>query len=655
MSTVPPGPPTHASPPAREVSARPALSRVATWARLAIAALLTLGVLVILQFALTGARLDLTSNRLFTLSEGSRGVLRALDEPVDIRFYYSDEATAEIPLIRNYATRVRELLEEMAAVSGGKLRLQVIDPQPFSEEEDRASALGLTAVPLDGTGTGTGNVFFGISGSSATGAQAAIPFLQPDKEAFLEYDLVKLVHTLANPEKPVVGLITSLPMAAALDPGTRQVRQPWAVLAGWQELFDVRMIDVATSSGPSFRIDADIDTLIVVHPKSLPEDVLYAIDQFVLRGGRLLAFVDPYAELDAGEANPEDPMAAMMGDRSSDLAPLLAQWGVEFDPGKTVLDAQAALTVQSPGGGNVRHPAILGYGARQLNQDDVITANLAIINMASVGALTQRENAGSGSTSRLSPLIQSTPESMLVDTERLRMQPDPAALFDGFVASRVNHVLAARVEGRFATAFGTRTDEGHLSVSTQDSSIVIVADTDLLADRLWVQSQNFFQQTLMNAFANNGDFAINAVDNLNGSTDLIGVRGRAISARPFSRVEALRLTADDRFRQKEKELNAELVETERKLNELSGTRPDDAGIALSPAQNAEIERFQQQKLRIRKDLREVRRQLDADIESLGNRLKFLNIVLVPLAIGVAAFLFALWRRRGSRRLPVVAP
>ncbi|MEO6065895.1 MAG: GldG family protein, partial [Lysobacterales bacterium] len=246
--------------------------RLAVYGRLALMALLTFGALVIVQLGLTGARLDLTRSGLYTLSDGSRRVLRALDEPIDIRFYYSDEATAEIPLIRNYAVRVRELLEEMAAASGGKLRLTVIDPKSFSEDEDRASALGLTAVPLGANGEGS--VFFGLSGSSATGEQASIPFLQPDKEAFLEYDLVKLIYTLAHPKKPVVGLLTSLPMAAELDPATRQVRQPWAVLGGWQELFDVRMLEPASTAA----IAPEIETLIVAHPKRWSDDLLYAID-----------------------------------------------------------------------------------------------------------------------------------------------------------------------------------------------------------------------------------------------------------------------------------------------------------------------------------------------------------------------------------------
>lgn len=613
-------------------------ARFVGWGRLLLAAGLALGVLVILQFVLTGARLDLTSKGLYTLSEGSRSVLGDLDEPIDLKFYYSDEATSDIPLIRNYATRVRELLEEMSAVSGGKLRLKVIDPKPFSEEEDRASALGLQAVPLGGAGGA--NVFFGLSGSSATGEQVSISFLQPDKEAFLEYDLVKMVHTLAHPEKPVVGLLTSLPMGAAMDPQSRQIRQPWAVLAGWQELFDVRMLDPATTR----VIKPSIGTLIVVHPRGWSGDTLYAIDQFVLRGGRLLMFVDPYAELDNAAGDPEDPMAAMLADRSSNPGPLLQAWGIDFDASKVLLDAQAALTVQSPEGGQVRHPAIVGYGVEQLNQDDVVTANLAVINMASVGALSQV----AGSKVRITPLIQSTGDSMAVDAERVRLQPDPASLLEGFVSSKVHQVLAARLQGRFATAFPDRKSDAHLAVSKSEANVIVVADTDLLADRLWVQAQNFFQQTVMNAFANNGDFAINAVDNLTGSTELVGVRGRAISARPFGRVEALRRHADDRFRQKEKELNAELTETERKLNEIQRARAEDSSALLTAAQSTELERFQAQKLRIRKDLREVRRQLDADIEALGNRLRVINILLVPLAVGLLALGFAAWRRRGAR-------
>lgn len=289
------------------------------------------------------------------------------------------------------------------------------------------------------------------------------------------------------------------------------------------------------------------------------------------------------------------------------------------------------------------HAAILGFTRADLNKGDVITANLDSINVSTAGFFALAKD----SPSKLVLLLQSSDQSMAVPTERIKFLPDPSALLTGFKPSGEHYVIAGRLEGQFKTAFPERKDDGHLAESKDKGEILLVADTDILSDRLWAQVQNFFGQKVLNAFANNGDLFLNAVDNLAGSSDLISIRGRATSQRPFTTVDALRRAADERFRAKEQELQKELSETERKINDLQSSKSKDQALVLSPEQKAEIDNFMKRKVEIRKELRDVRRQLDADIERLGSKLKFLNIVLVPLLLTLAALGYAVWKRRGA--------
>jgi ABC-type uncharacterized transport system involved in gliding motility auxiliary subunit len=609
---------------------------------LLILAVLFIALVVLVGALLRGARLDLTANRLYTLSDGTRAVIAKLDEPINLYFYFSDHAAQDMPPLRTYANRVRELLEEVAARSDGKIRLDVIDPLPFSEEEDRATAFGLQAVPLGASG---GSLFFGLAGTDSTDGQVIIPFFQPDKENFLEYDVAKLISSLSGEEKPVVGVLSKLDIGPGFDPQAGRPTEGWVAYGELGNLFDVRRLEPSATT-----FDEDLQLLVLVHPKDLSDDTLYAVDQFVLGGGRLLVLVDPHAESESAPRG-VDPTQAMFESRSSTLERLFDTWGVRFDPEQVVLDAQLALQIQPRADAPpVRHLGVLGLGAEALNQHDVISAQLEAVNASTVGHFMLSEDA----TVSMEPLAQSSASSALVATDRVRFLPDPTTLYAGFTPTGERYVLAARLAGPLKTAFPERGGDSHRSESVRDANIVLIADTDLLSDRMWVQVQQFFGQRLLNAFANNGDFVINAVDNLVGSAELIAVRTRARSARPFTRVEDIRRRAEDRFRVKEQELQAELSETERQLAELQRARTDQGSTMLSAEQQGTLQRFQQEKLRIRTDLRQVRRQLDADIQSLGARLKLLNIIGMPLLLTIAAAGFAWWRAR-RRRADLRAP
>ena len=608
--------------------------RTLTGGSLALLGILFIAVLVIGNVVLRGARVDLTGNGLYTLSPGTKNILASIDEPINLYLYYSDRATQNIPLLRNYSVRVREMLEEMAAKSRGKLKLSVIDPLPFSEDEDRATAFGLQALPVGPAGE---SVFLGLAGTNSTDGQSVIPFFQPDKEVFLEYDLAKMVHSLVVGKKPVVGVLSSLGVGGGFDPATRQMNEGWAFFQELGDQFDLRQLNPSATT----TIDAEIGTLLLIHPKALGDDTAYAIDQFVLRGGRLVVFVDPSAELDDSGNDPNNPQAAIFAKRDSDLPNLFKAWGIEYDPGKIVLDAANALPIQGPGGQSVRHLAILGLSKQSLSRDEIPTAQLGNVNFSTTGHF----RLADGSSLKLVPFVQSSGDAMLYDAEQLKFLADPAQLYEKFAATNEHYVLAGRLEGKVKTAFPDRSGDGHLSESKDAANIVVVADTDVLSDRLWVQVQNFFGQKIMNAFANNGDLIINIVDNLAGSKDLIGIRGRATSARPFTTVDAIKRQADQRFRQKEQELQQELASTEQKLNELQQGKSAESATILTAEQQAEIERFREDKVRIRKELRQVRRQLDADIETLGGKLKLLNIGLMPLLLTLGALAMLWWRKR----------
>ncbi len=605
-------------------------------------ALLFIGLTVLFNHTLRGWRLDLTQNRLYTTAAGTDRILASIKEPINLYFFYSEKTAQQLPQLKSYGTRVREFLEELSARSNGKLHLHVIDPQPFSEEEDRAAELGVRAAPLGG-----GQFYFGLAGTNSTDGHAAIEFFDPNKEQFLEYDVVKLIYQLANPKKPVLAWLSSLPMDASYDPQGGGMRPAWVVYSEAKQLFDVRPL-----SPTAAKIDPDTNVLVLVHPKNLSPATEFAIDQYALRGGHILLFVDPLAENDSAGADPQNPMAAMTADKSSHFAPLLSAWGVQFNPAVVVADRGHALSVTMQQGAEpVLHLGVLGLGKDSFTADDVITAGLSNVNVATAGALEPLKDA----KTHFEPLLQSSTDTELLPVARFRMLMDPAGLLDGFKPSGRRYTLAARVSGPVQTAFPAGPPAGvtlppgqlDLKVSAKPLNLIVFADTDMLSDFLWVRSQDFFGQRLTQAWASNGDLVQNALDNLSGSADLISVRGRATFTRPFERVEKLRRAANERFHAKEQELEQQLQATEEKLTavEAKGGDKPSAALLVTPEQEQEIEHFQTEKLRIRKELRAVRAGLDADIKGLGTTLKIINIIVVPALFAALALLMAAWRRR----------
>jgi ABC-type uncharacterized transport system involved in gliding motility auxiliary subunit len=605
---------------------------------IALLAILFIALVILSESLVKGWRLDLTKNGQYTLSEGTVNILTQLQEPVTIRMFFSEQASRDFPQVRDYAKWVAELLDEMVERSNGKLSVRPIDPLPFSPEEDEAAGFGLQAVPV---GAGGDSLYFGLVGTNSLDDVQVMSFLQPSKERFLEYDLAKMISTLSRPEQKKVALLTSLDMGPGFDPMSQSVREAWVIHDQLNQLFELETIPAGAGALPE-----DIDLLFLVHPRDLGERLRYQLDQFVLGGGRLVVFLDPFAESDTG-GDPSDPMARLNAGSSSTLDGLLEAWGVNYDPGKVIGDLQYALQVSmGPGAPPVRHLGILSVTRDGLNGADIVSADLEAVNFSSSGWLEPAE----GASTAFEPLVQTSENAAPLEAARLRFLSNPLDLLSGFQPTGDRYAMAARVTGPARSAFASAPDQSngdsHLeSASAEGINVLIFADTDILTDRLWVQKQNFLGQTLVNSFADNGSLVINGVDHLLGTQDLISIRTRATSTRPFDRVDTLRLQAEQRFRDTEEKLQRELEETERKLTEMQSTRDDGDLAVLNEAQQAEIQRFVDQRLQIRRDLREVRHNLDREIDALGTRLKVINIALVPALVIVVALLFGRQRRR----------
>ena len=594
---------------------------------------------------LKGQRLDMTANRLYTLSEGTQNILGNLDEKITLRFYFSEQLLSGMPAIATYGQRVRELLEQYAALADGQIELVVKNPEPFSDEEAEAMHYRLQGIPVDTTGS---LAYFGVAGVNAAGKWRALPYFQTEQEESLEYELSGLVYGLANPQKKVVGLISDLP----LDGGKANVflgkTQEWFILTQLKRSFDIQNLGDAPGLIPE-----NVDVLMIVHPKQLDEKTLFAIDQYVLRGGRVLAFLDPFAEGDLAIDKPADTeQMNVTSARASDLVPLMEAWGVELLPYLVAADRRAATRIKSSVGGQdkgvVDYVAWLTLGEDNFSSEDFVSGRLNSLVMGSPGILRQNPAAGT----RFTPLVRTSDQSMPIDAASIQFFTSPEELLQAYVPGGEPFVLAARISGNVVSAFPDGIDgvEDRLTQSSVPVNVIIVADTDMLRDMFWVDFQDFYGRRAAVPRADNDTFVINALDNLSGSNDLINLRSRGRSVRPFEKVADLRAAADQEFRIKESLLQEKLSRTGHKIKELQKSVTSETGKpVMSEEQLNEINKFRAEHIEIRKDLRNVQHALGKDIESLGTRLKVFNIALVPLVVIVLATILGMVRMRRAVR------
>ena len=627
---------------------------------LALGAVLYVAVNILFNVSAPEARLDVTEDGLFTLSDGTLATLSRIDEPIELHFFLSGHLAREVPAYASYGLRVRELLAEIAAAAGGKVILREHDPKPFSRGEELAVSFGVQGVPVDSGGE---HGYFGLAGTNSVDDTETVAFFQPDREMLLEYDIARMIHALSDPEPTVVGVMGSLPVMGDMHAQAQGgVLVPWAIARHLKAAFDTIHLPESIDDLP-----ASVDVMMVVHPRAMTDRAIYELEQFLFRGGRALFFVDPRAESDTS-VGPDAASSSTGG-----LGRLFEAWGIEVPDRQLVGDRSMALTINA---GTAARPmpaeflVWLGASSEYLAQDDPVSARLPALNLASAGSVRQAE----GSPLALEPLITSSPDSGLIDVDAVRgLRPDVLGLLDRFRPDDDTHVLGARLTGEVATAFpdgppprtvaktgaelATDPDPPQLMTSRRPINVILVADADLLDDRFWLRKRQFFGREVEEAIAGNADFVVNALGNLAGSDALLRLRSRGVSQRPFERIRAIERDAESRLRDKERELQDKLRETREKIAGLEGVRTTEDAltgerrivVSLTEEQRAEVEALRGQMLSIRRQLHDLRRSLREDVESLEAWLRFANIGLVPIALSGVAILVGLIRVARRRR------
>jgi ABC-type uncharacterized transport system involved in gliding motility auxiliary subunit len=636
--------------------------KMMSWLAIVLGGVMLLSANIIIDTLFKGSSADLTENKLYSISDSTRRVLGKLDEPIDLRLYFSDGLGDASPVYKRYFERVRALLQQYSNIAGGKLNISFIDPEPFSDAEDRAVSAGLQGLTLNAEGD---KGYFGLVAENSTDNTETVTFFSPQRENYLEYDLTKLIHKLATPKKIVVGLMSSLQIDGGFDMQTRQQLPAWQIMTQIKEFFEVKQIPEN-----SVEIPGEIEVLMLVHPNGLTAEAAYAIDQFALKGGRILAFVDPVSELSQLATR-----GAAEGTTNEEMAKLLKSWGVNFDPAKVAGDLQTARRVQLGGA----QPVITEYVAwlalkegDNIENTDVISDGVKLINIVSAGLLEPLQDA----KTKFEPILRTSPSGAEIEAVKLRgLEPDPVSLLRDFKPGNKPLVMAARITGEISTAFpdgppkpkeedkGEKAEEKENKTAAEDKgetekdqkpaaealrsgslNAIVVADTDFLYDQFWVEQRQMLGQQMLIPVSHNSVFVINALENLSGGEALSGLRGRGVDNRPFDTVDEIRRSAEKEYRQREQVLSEKLKELRSELAKVH-ERSTSGSLTLSDEDKKAVEKFNAELLETRQQLRAVRHGLRADIDRLENRVMFINIALVPLLIGLGGFAFAAWRRR----------
>ncbi len=605
-------------------------------------------------------RVDLTKERAYTLSPGTKAILRKLDSPLKIRFYctQSENATPETVFLKAYAKQVEDLLAEYKQIAGGKLTVEKYDPQPDSDAEDSARIDG-----IEGEQLSNGEKFYlGLAISSGLDEKQAIPFLAPNRERLLEYDLSRAISRVTTSEKPVVGIMSPLPvfgmpanpMMARMGQGG-QGQQPWVLVNELKNDFNVRRVEMTAD-----KIDDDIKVLLVIHPREISDKAQYALDQFIMRGGKLMAFLDPLPIIDSKEQN---QMLGNIPNSGSSLDKLLKAWGIAFDTAKVVADMNFKMQLAGRNNQPQDAPAFLSITPEGINKDDIVTSQIDNIWLPFAGAFTGTPVAGLQET----VLLKSTTDSQLVDGFMANLSGEN--VMKEFKPSGTSYALAIRLSGKFKTAFpngkpeekkedekkdgdkkpdekvAEKKPDDSLKETKQDNAVILMGDADMLFDHFALRQMQSPFGTLSMAMNGNLNFAQNAVEQLTGDNNLIGVRSRATQNRPFTVVKKMQSEAEANYRSKIKELEDSLAETQRRLSELQQKKEKGQRFILSPEQQAELENFRKKEAEAKVKLKDERKKLRRDIDSLEGRLKWFNIAAMPVIVSLSGLTLAFYKRK----------
>ncbi len=622
-------------------------------------------------------RMDLTEDRIYTLSAGTRELLAGLDGPCTLKLFFNASDPQVPPALRVYARQVEDLLREYEIAGRGRILVEKHDPIPDSDAADWARRYGIESQPVGFFGP---EVAFGLVAVKGA-AEAVISFLNPEDQERLEYDITRLIARVAKPKKPVLGLISSLPVMGSVGMpfGPPQRQQSWFAFTDLEKDYEVRQLSDDLES-----VEPDVDVLLVVHPKNLSDKTLYAIDQYMLKGGRMLAFLDP---LCLAEDQSRGPMGMMsFGGEGSTLGRLLTAWGLAFDPSRVIADLEAMTPTRGRDNRVVDNPVWLSLRASNVHREDRLTAKIESLLLPAAGAFTiESEKPGL----EVRTLLRTSEAAGPVDAISARFGPD--GLRRDFRATMRREALALRLSGKFPTAFpdgppgatnaaatastnavvdsaddggatnavaGTAGDTNTataaastnapaaagLKTAEREGLAILVGDIDLLFDPFCLREVRVFGQTAWTPWNDNLTFFFGAVEELIGGAKLAQIRSRGRMDRPFEVVVNLLRQAQERHMKEERELEEKLQQTKQRLEELQAQKGARQDLVLTPEQKAEIEKFRRQELETSQKLKEVRKNLRRDIERLGAVVKAINILGMPLTVGLAGVGFGVWRR-----------
>jgi ABC-type uncharacterized transport system involved in gliding motility auxiliary subunit len=617
----------------------------------ALAILLLFAGLVLVNYlaALLPGRFDATAERIYTLSPGTRSLLGKIEEPLTLDLYFSRSTTGQYVEYKNYAERVQEMLRQYVRAGHGRIRLNLIDPEPDTPNEERATTAGLAPQTLPGGGA---QFYFGLVATEAD-QQKAIPALSPQREQFLEYDISELIYGVQLTQKQKLGLITSLPLMGS--PGMPMMGQPGQpgqyVATAWGDTYDIQTVEASATELP-----AGLDALAVIHPENLSARLQFAIDQFLLAGKPVFLAVDPSSQYFKRQGGQMAMMGGPQPNVSSDLPGLLNGWGIAYNPNQVIGDLANAEQVQLQNGSLARYPVWINLTQENFNAKALPTAQLNSALFIEAGSVALKP----GSNLTFTPLIETSAKTGSVPTESLQMaQPDDVARA---IAPSGRKTIAALITGRFKTAFpegapkddaaagaaagaAKAADKAALKESKGTSTLLIVADTDWLFDDYSLRKFNFLGQSTAEPINDNLSFAANSLDFLAGSQDLISIRGKGNSLRPFTVVRAMQAQAEEKYREKLTGLEARLNAIQTKLGELQGKKNEGNRLIATPEVTRAIEDFQKQQNALRAERRSIRLALREGIDALENRLLVVNLLATPLLVCA----FGAWFYRQRRR------
>ena len=558
---------------------------------------------------------DFTSTKTFTLSKGTKNVLANIQEPIRIEFIYSREISKNIPIIQNYANQIEGLLSRYVDLAKGKINLETLDPEPYSDQEDYVERFGVQGLPIDQEGS---NIYFGLIATNTTDDIEIISFFDPSKAGSLEKQLTDIVYKLNRIEKPTIGILTQVETKSP-NPNI-PLQGEYIIFEQLENYYEIKYLS------PTAEKFENIDLLLVYHPSEISMNTEYAIEQFILRGGKTLLFVDPYFEKDD------------YSEKSSDLANVLKTLNINYID-QVILDGAQATRLQTQQNisDNTSLQTLLKLNWPEIrtdfiNQQEEISNGLSLVRLISPGGLMKLDEE---SQTTYTSILASSELTMDLNIPEVQ---DPINLINNFNPSGIVYDFAVKVGGDAISSFENFENKysNHLSQSSENLNVIVFSDADFIRSPYWARVQRFLNSTVIEESSDNGTLVSNIMDVLTGFDDFVDLRNKETPFRPFTVVQKLQAEAEKQYLGQEQELQQKLELALQEIKNLSGGR-DNENVQLSDKQMEELALFQLEVEKTRKELREVRRNLNKEIDALANKINVINTFLIPFLLIILMF------------------